>query len=494
MGSYEYDVAVVGGGSAGFAAARVLAAGGARLAVIDGSSELGGLCILRGCMPTKALLHAAELRQSIRYAASWGIAASDVKLDLARLFARKDELIAAFASDRRQQLESGNWDLIRAQARFTDPHTIEFSTGGGITAAQVVIATGSEIAVPPIPGLAETGYLWSDTALRLTQLPESLIVLGGGSVGLEFAQFFARLGARVTVVQRSAHVLSQADVDVARELEAALRSEGIEIFTETQILGCALEANQKSVRIQYQGQERNITADEIFLALGRQPFLAGLNLAAAGVAQNAGGLIQANARQQTSAPHIYAAGDCCGPYEIVHLAIQQGEVAARNILGQAAAMDDRLLLSVVFTDPAVATVGLTEITAKQAGTAFVRASYPFNDHGKSMILGAQNGFVKILAAPGTGEILGAACVGPQAGELIHELMVALAQRMSVAALAALPHYHPTLAEIWTYPAEELVAVSKVETPVVRMTSDKMTGSICTDALAPQSPLISEGQR
>ncbi|MBN9694126.1 MAG: NAD(P)/FAD-dependent oxidoreductase [Verrucomicrobia bacterium] len=455
MANFDFDTVVVGGGSAGYAAARTLAEGGQRLAVIEGGREVGGLCILRGCMPTKALLHAAELRRGIREAETWGITTGEVRIDLPRMFAHKDALIGEFATYRRQQLERGRWEFIRARARWVDAHTVELDSGRRITAANFVIATGSELAPPPVPGLAEVGYLCSDTAMTLTRLPESLVVLGGGAVSLEFAQFFARLGTQVTLVQRGPHVLREADTDVARELESALRDEGIRVFTSTRIVGVDRTAEGKRLRFLYDGNELEVTAQEIFHGLGRRPAVGDLNLPAAGVALTSTSRIQVNAHQQTSVPHVWAAGDCCGPHDIVHLAILRGEVAAKNILGQSAEMDDRLLLSVVFTDPAVAMVGLTETMARAQGREFRVATYPFNDHGKSIIMGSQRGFVKLLAAKDTGEILGGACVGPHGGELIQEIVVAMDRRMTAAQLAAVPHYHPTLAEIWTYPAEEL---------------------------------------
>lgn len=454
--SNDFDAVVIGGGSAGYAAARTLAAGGARTAVIDGGAELGGLCILRGCMPTKALLHAAELRQAIREAAHWGITTGPVQVDVARMFARKDELIADFAGYRRQQLEGGRFQLIRVRAHFTDAHTLALDDGRTLRASHFIVATGSMIPPPPVPGLAEAGYLTSDDALKLTRLPASLVVIGGGAVALEFAQFFARLGTRVTTVQRGAHVLRDADEDVARELEKALRREGVELFTGTRLVRVDRGGSGVELTFEHAGETRTLSAEAILNALGRTPNTSALQLARAGV-QLDGARIVTDLRQRTSVPHIFAAGDCCGPHEIVHLAIQQGEAAAKNILQPArpVELDYRLLLNVVFTDPAVATVGLTEKAARAAGQPVLTASYPFNDHGKSMILGCQEGFVKLLADPATGEILGGACVGPQGGELIHEIAAAMAKRMTVGELAALPHYHPTLAEIWTYPAEEL---------------------------------------
>jgi pyruvate/2-oxoglutarate dehydrogenase complex dihydrolipoamide dehydrogenase (E3) component len=456
MTSEHFDAMVIGAGSAGYAAARTLSAGGAKVAVLEGAREVGGLCILRGCMPTKALLHAAELRQAFRQAEEWGITAGEVQTDLAKLFAKKDALIAEFAGYRRQQLERGKFTFLRQPGRFTDAHTLALGDGRHLSAQHFVIATGSVIAPPTVPGLAEAGFLTSDDALALRSLPKSLIVLGGGAVAVEFAQFFHRLGTQVTLIQRGHHLLRDMDEDAARELEQALRREGMTLYTGTKIVRAEATATGKRLCFEHAGGDVTVEAEEIFYGLGRTPNTAGLGLAAAGVATH-GHRIVTNLQQQTSVPHIFAAGDCCGPHEIVHIAIQQAELAARNILhpNRVETMDYRLLTTVVFTDPAVAQTGLTEREARAKGIEPLVASYPFNDHGKSMILGAKEGFVKLLADRNSGELLGGTCVGPQGGELIHEITVALSRRMTAAELAAVPHYHPTLAEIWTYPAEEL---------------------------------------
>jgi pyruvate/2-oxoglutarate dehydrogenase complex dihydrolipoamide dehydrogenase (E3) component len=274
---------------------------------------------------------------------------------------------------------------------------------------------------------------------------------------VEFAQFFARFGVQVTLLQRSAHLLRDFDPDAAGVVENVFRREGVELFTGTRLLDARTEGGLKHIAFEHAGQARTVSAEEIFHGLGRTPNTAGLNLSAAGVTLNAAGRIETDAQMRTAAPHIFAAGDCTGPHEIVHIAIQQGETAAHTILGARPprAMDYRLLISVVFTDPQVASVGLTEAAARARGREFIAASYPFNDHGKSLLMEAKDGFVKLLADPRTGEILGGTCVGPSGGELIHEIVAAMAKRMSVGEFAAIPHYHPTLAEIWTYPAEEL---------------------------------------
>ncbi len=455
---HDYDLAVIGGGSAGYAAARTAAAEGVKTVVIEGGEEVGGLCILRGCMPTKALLYAAEVMHLASHAAPWGIRASGVSFDFAQVMARKNAVIKDFADYRQQQLARGKFKFLRARARFANPHTLELSTGERLTAAHFVIATGSVVASPPLPQLDEVGYLTSDTALKLDQRPQSLIVLGGGAVAVEFAQFFARFGARVTLIQRSAHILRSFDDDAAGELEKAFRREGVNLYTGTKLRDARRVGGEKEVVFEHNGQTVCVRAGEILFALGREPNIAALGLEQIGV-QVEGRRIATNDRMQTSLPHIYAAGDCTGLHEIVHIAIQQGETAAYNILhpGQAKTVDYRLLTEVVFTEPQAAIVGLTEKRARAVGQRYLAASYPFNDHGKSIIMDVKEGFVKLLADPANGEIIGGCCVGPAGGELIHEIVAAMHKRMTVQELAALPHYHPTLAEIWTYPAEELAA-------------------------------------
>jgi pyruvate/2-oxoglutarate dehydrogenase complex dihydrolipoamide dehydrogenase (E3) component len=453
---FDYDVAVLGAGSGGYAAARTVAGHGLKTALLEGAREVGGLCILRGCMPTKALLYAAEVRHLAQRSALWGLKPAAVDFDFQKVMARKDVVIEDFAAFRRKQLSNGRFKFIRQAAKFLNPHTLETSNGERITAKSFVIATGSRVAPPPLPQLESAGYLTSDDALNLPSPPRSLIVLGGGAVALEFAQFFARFDTQVTLLQRSPQVLKGFDADASATIVEAFGKEGIRVLTGTRLLGARKSGRAKVVEFELNGQHRECEAEEILYALGRSPNTLELGLESAGVDTDQGRILT-QPTQQTTAPHIYAAGDCCGPFEIVHIAIQQGETAAHNIAHPSLrrSMDYRLLTSVVFTDPQVACVGLTEQEARSRGIACVAASYPFNDHGKSIIMDAMDGFVKLLADPATGEILGGSCVGPAGGELIHEIVVAMHKHMTVHELATLPHYHPTLAEIWTYPAEEL---------------------------------------
>ena len=454
----DFDLAILGAGSGGYAAARTAAGAGLKTVLIEGGEEVGGLCILRGCMPTKALLYAAEVMHLAGHTSPWGVQANAVHFDWTRVQARKQALIQDFADYRRQQLAGAKFHFLRAQASFADAHSLQLSTGQTLSSRHFIIATGSRVAPPPLPQLAQIGYLTSDEALKLEQLPRSLIVLGGGAVAVEFAQLFVRFGVQVTLVQRSPHILHEFDGDASSALETVLRREGITLYTGTRLLDARRVEGGKEVTFEHNGQAVSVQAEEVFFGLGRIPNIGTLHLEKAGVNVEYGRIVT-DRHMQTTAPHIYAAGDCTGLHEIVHIAIQQGEVAAHNIaLPQSPRqMDYRLLTEIIFTEPQMATVGLTEKRAHVRNIPYLTASYPFNDHGKSLIMEAKDGFVKLLADPMTGEILGGACVGPQGGELIHEIVAAMFKRMTVQELAAMPHYHPTLAEIWTYPAEDLAA-------------------------------------
>ncbi len=467
---YDYDVAVIGGGSGGYAAARTSASAGLKTVVIEGGERVGGLCALRGCMPTKALLYMAEVVHIMKHSAPFGIRAGKVSFDFKKIMARKDFLVKDFADWRVKQLTSGKFKFIRATAKFLDPHKLELTPVHSkehkpyaITAKSFVIATGSSVAPSPLCQLNDLDCLSSDSALELKKLPKSMVVLGGGPTACEFAQFFSRFGVRVTQVQRSPHVLSDFDTDASAVVENVFRREGIRLFTGTTLLDAKRKGILKTIIFEHEGKTVSGSAEELLFALGRNANTASLDLEKAGVKTKPKGCVITNKFMQTSAPHIYAAGDCTGPYEVVHIAIQQGETAGRNIIKPSSArVDYRLLTMVVFTEPQLAFVGLTEKEATARGIPFMSASYPFNDHGKSIIMNAMDGFVKLLANPKTGEIIGGQCAGPMGGELIHEIIPAMAKRMTVHEFAAMPHYHPTLAEIWTLPAEELAEKIRIK--------------------------------
>lgn len=451
-----HEIVVIGGGSAGYAAARTAHACGADVAIVD-PGPLGGLCILRGCMPTKTILRSAEIAALMRRAGEFGLSPSTVRADLAAIVDRKQRLVREFADYRIGQLRDPAYTLYEAPASFLSPHLIRVGDDQ-ITAQAFILATGSTPRTDVVPGLDHPACLTSDTLLDLRVQPESLIVLGAGPVGLELGQFFSRIGTKVTIVQRSASILSHLDDDIGFALREALEQDGLSIQTEATLHRIEGDPRRPVATYSRQGVEQTL-AGEVFLnALGRVPNLAGLNLSAAGV-KTEGGRVVVDRAMRTSQPHIFAAGDITNLYDIVHIAIQQGELAGWNARHPEAApkeFDNRLVAEVVFTDPQVAVVGLSEKACRARAIPYLAASYPFADHGKAMCLGATHGFVKLLADPEVGTLLGAQIIGPEAGELIHELIAVLYYRGTVRDLLAIPHYHPTLAEIVTYPAETIL--------------------------------------
>ncbi|MFC5051967.1 dihydrolipoyl dehydrogenase family protein [Rubritalea spongiae] len=465
MENYDFDVAVLGGGSGGYAAARTAAAAGKKVVVIDGADELGGLCILLGCMPSKALIESANRNIVVREGKEFGIDVEKSSVNQQKVIERKRWLIKDFADYRAEQLEDGRFDLVRGFGRFVDAHTLEVKEGEQtrkLTAHTVIVATGSTIFVPEIEGLAENGYLTSDDILDLADLPESMVVLGGGAIALEMAHYLDGLGTKVTVIQRSAHLLSGMDHDLADELQADLEHRGLKIECGTELKRVeSTSAGHKRVVYLKDGKEHSVETHEILAALGRKPNTGSLEAEKAGIKLNGKGGIEVSLDMQTSSENIFACGDVASPYEIVHIAIEQGEMAAENAMrymaGESdyAEMDYRLKLYGIFTDPQVAAVGMNELEAEEQGREVLVESYPFNDHGKSMIHGSKFGFVKLIADAETKEILGGSVVGPEAAELIHEIVVAMAFHSTAGQLAKIPHYHPTLSEIWTYPAEEI---------------------------------------
>jgi pyruvate/2-oxoglutarate dehydrogenase complex dihydrolipoamide dehydrogenase (E3) component len=452
-----YDFAVIGGGSAGYNAARVAAKLGKRVAVIDGARRLGGLCILRGCMPSKTLIYAAEVLHLARTGAGFGLNIRGATANMPAMHARMKRIVADFARHFVGQLESGDFDLVRSNAPFVDANTVELADGERIRSRRFLVSTGSKVCVPPLPGLETSSFWTSDDVLELDRLPRSVIILGGGFVACELAQFLNRIGTRVCMVQRSARLLREHSKDAADVVRAAFEDEGIEVHTETVIERILTGRRGASVAFRHRGKAVLRRAEHLFNALGRIPNTSGLNLPAAGVRTEARGRIPTNRWQQTSAPNVYAAGDCCGPHEIVHIAIQQGELAARHAAGAKGLkpIDESLLLNVIFTDPQVASMGWSESDLRKRETPYVSASYPFNDHGRSILMNANYGYVRVLADPATGRVLGAEIVGKDAGELIHSFTAPMAMRATVFDMLRAPWYHPTLSEIVTYPLEEL---------------------------------------
>ncbi|RKX34722.1 MAG: pyridine nucleotide-disulfide oxidoreductase [Verrucomicrobia bacterium] len=453
----HYDFIAIGGGSAGYNGARAATEHAERVAVVDGAPELGGLCILKGCMPSKTLLYVAEVLHRAKHGERLGLQIPSALPDMNRVAERKRRIIGEFADYRARQINSGNYTVYRSFARFVGPNEIELSDGARLTADRFLIGTGSVVSTPPIPGLRESKAWTSDDILDLDFVPESVIVLGGGIVAAELTQYLGRMGSRITLIQRSPHILRHHSPEAAQVIETALRDDGIEVITGTHLDQVAFDGSEYTVRFSEAGQPRVRRARHLFNALGRSPNTGKLNLEAVGVDRRENGQIVASEFQQTTAAHIYAAGDCTGPNEIVHIAIAQAEIAVRHAFGRPTdPIDTSKQVDVVFTDPQLARLGLAAAELDEQGIEYVSASYPFDDHGKAILMEATYGYVKVLADPGYGRILGAEIVGRDAGELIHIFSTVIAMNGTAADMLKASWYHPTLAEIITYPLEEIV--------------------------------------
>ena len=452
----EYDLIVIGGGSGGYAAAKTAAALEKKVAVVDGAEELGGLCILRGCMPSKTLIYIAELLHHAQQGATFGLDIPQAAVQMKAVAARKRKIIEDFASYRRDGLGSGDFDLFRQFGHFVGHNDIELADGTRLRGRKILVASGSKVNWPPIPGLSEAPVWTSDEVLDLDFVPESVIVLGAGTVGCELAHYLQRIGSRVTLIQRSPHILTGVAPDIAQVVEKVFQREGMEVITGTAVKRIETIGDDVEVVFECQGQEMRRRATNCLNALGRKPHTELLRLDQAGVRTTASGQITTNNFQQTSNPDVYAAGDCCSPHEIVHIAVQQGEVAAKHALQvEVEAIHYNHLLHVIFTDPPIATAGFSEKQLQQAGRDYLSAQYSFDDHGKSILMEALDGFARVFADPCSGEILGAEIVGKDAGELIHCFSIALTMKATVFDLMRAPWYHPTLAEMLTYPLEEI---------------------------------------
>ena len=449
MTDYDLDLLVIGGGgSGGFTAATTAMKSGARVGMVE-MGRLGGLCILAGCMPTKSLLHsAADLKargESGRQA--YPQVAARMRATVEYLAGHREDAVAA-------KLAQG-LILHQGRARFRDSHTVEVDDKP-ISAAAVVVATGSTERIPELPGLEQVGFLTSDDWLQLETLPSSLIVLGGGNVALELAQYAARMGVKTTILQRSGHLLSKEAPQVGGLLAEVLGAEGVEIFTDTELIEAALDPAGKAVRFKHQGGEQSVAAQEILVALGRRAQVDDLGLEAAGV-ELARGAIKVDRQMRTSAPHIFAAGDVTGVNMVVNLAIVQGEVAGYNAThDQPREIDDAVLPRAVFTDPQFARVGLNGAECQRAGLEFVETSMELGGIGVARTYPQPlKGFMAMRAGKEDGKILGAEIVAPHASLMIHEVAVAMKLGGAPADIADIPYAHPCLSELVNFTAYRL---------------------------------------
>jgi mercuric reductase len=445
-GDADYDLLVLGAGSAAFAAAIRGRDAGHRVALAE-AGTLGGTCVNVGCVPSKALLAAGAAYWAAGHHPFAGITTSAGPVDLASLAAQKAELVSALRQEKYADLvEAYGFDVLPGHAAFTGPGTVEVA-GRVIRPAAVLIATGASPAVPPIPGLAEAGFLTSTTALDLKTVPERLAVIGANAIGLELGQFFLHLGSRVTFLDVADRIAPFEEPEVSQALTRVLAGQGATIHAQAQVLAVEREGDVRRVRAIAGGAEIVIDADEVLVATGRRPNTAGLGLAAAGVATNGRGAVVTDAQLRTANPRVWAAGDVTGAPQFVYVSAYEGALAAGNaLLGEARESDLAGLPRVIFTTPPAAGAGLTEAQARDAGYQVATSVLPATAVPRALVNHDTSGVTKLVADATTGAILGASVVGEGAGDVIQSAVLAIRHHITTAELAATFHPYLTMAE------------------------------------------------
>lgn len=471
----DRELVVIGGGPGGYAAAFLAADLGFRVAIVDRESRLGGVCLLRGCIPSKALLHVARAMAEVRELRQWGVEYGDPKIELARLRSRKDEVLATLTGGLAQLAKKRNVELIRASARFKDSHTLELAPVNGqqppegqLRFEHCIIATGSRPAVPPAFRVDSARVMDSTDALEVPDVPPTLLVVGGGYIGLEMGVVYAALGSRVTVVELTEGLLPGADRDLVRPLQKKLESVFDAIYLQTKV--AQLRVKNGGVEVVLEGQvQKTCRFDKVLVAVGRRPNSDELGLENTKVQVNSQGFIVVDEQLRTADPSISAIGDVVGQPMLAHKAAHEGKTAVEALAGRSVAFEPRAIPAVVFTDPEIAWTGITETEAKQKGVPYEVAVFPWAASGRAQAVGRTEGLTKWIVDRTSGRIIGCGIVGPGAGDLIGEATLAVEMGAAVQDIAETIHPHPTLCETLGFAAEVLLGTA---TDIYRPRSSK----------------------
>ena len=448
-----YDVGIIGGGPGGYVAAIKAAQLGGNVCLIE-KGEWGGTCLNRGCIPTKTLFAVANLATQVQEAPDFGVHISgEATIDYPQVLAHKNAVIGQLTGGIAQLLKANKVDTLNGTATLTDKNAISVSKSDGTTeqlhAKNVIIATGSEPAEPPVFEIDENQVLTTTGILNLTELPESLLIVGGGVSGCEFAAIFNALGCKVTVLELLPTILATEDVQVIRHIQLFMKRKGITIHTGTKLTHVK-KSDESVTAVLASGEE--FTAEKILVSIGRRYNTEGIGLEKVGVRTD-GGKIIVDTRLQTNIPGIYAVGDVASRYLLAHVASAEGKIAAQNCLGNPAEMDYQVIPWCVFTLPEIGHVGMTEKEATDEGYEVKIGRFPYAANGKALGLRETDGFVKTVSDADSGDILGVHIVGAQASTLIHEAAVAVRLGASAADIAHTVHAHPTLSEMVMESAE-----------------------------------------
>lgn len=443
----QYEVVVIGGGPGGYTAALHAAELGKKTALIE-ADYLGGTCLNRGCIPSKTWLKHAEVIESIEKARDWGIECGNVVISLEKMKKRKDDVIGRLRKGIAYLLRQGKIDLFEGYGSVQSVHRVSVSINSGgqedLQAEKIIIATGSSPVVPPIKGLDSVQFDTSDTIFELEQIPKSVVIIGGGVIGVEFACIFASLKAEVTIIEMADRIIPSEDEDASKVLTKLLKKKGIKIHTSTRVT--ATESNdtlKKTVCAGKDGHEFSVESDTLILSVGRKPNLSAVKEIEL---EYDGPFVKVNERMETSIPSIYAIGDVVGGYQLAHVASAEGIVAAANAAGLTEKMDYKVVPRCIYTLPEVASVGLTESEAKAKGLEVRTERFDHVGNGKALAVGETNGFVKIVYDEIYGEIVGVTMVGPSVTEMISEASAFMFLEGTVEEVAKMIHPHPSVTE------------------------------------------------
>jgi probable pyridine nucleotide-disulfide oxidoreductase len=452
METEYYDDIIIGSGKAGKTLAPALVADGRKTALVERSlNMIGGGCINIACIPTKTMVASANVANAVRNSAAYGVNANAPIVELADVIRRKQSVVESMRDMNLHNLETAlGHELIIGKGRFVAPKIVEVIGDGTnrlLTAERFFINTGTHPLIPSVPGLKEAGFLTSESLMELEQLPEHLIILGSGYIGLEFAQMFRRFGCRVTVIGQSGQILSQQDPDMAIAVQTILERDGIEFLLKAKVLRVERVDNATKLQLQVADQEMELQGSHLLVAVGRAPTTDGLNLSAAGVGIDARGFIQVNDRLETNVPGIWALGDINGGPEYTHVSLDDYRIVKANLIdGGNRSTRDRPIPSCLFIDPELAHVGLTETEAQQKGYAIRVMKLDASAIPRAKTLGQTDGLLKAIVDTETDQILGCSLLCHEAGEVISTVQIVMQAQMHYTVLRDGVLTHPTMTE------------------------------------------------
>lgn len=437
-----YDVAILGGGPGGYEAAIRCAQYGLKTALIE-ARDLGGTCLNWGCIPTKTLLHSAEVYETALEAKNHGVSTGEVSFDYGVMAANKDALVGSLRNSISILQKKYGVTVIKGFGILKDARTIAVGDTT-VHANQIILATGSKPSRPPIPGIDGENVMTSDEVLAMTECPESMVIIGGGVIGMEFATLYATLGKKVTVVEMMPTILPGVDIDIVQKISLVLEQKGIEIITGAKVL--SIEGGSAvTVNYSLNGIEESVTRACCVVSVGRSPMTEKIGLEENGIRMDRG-FVTVDDHMRTSVPAIYAIGDITGKIQLAHVATAQGMVAAANCAGKNETMDYRIVPSCIYTSPEIASVGMTADQAVKAGKTVKTGFFDVTSNGKAMVMGAQVGMVKLVTDAQTGEIFGVQILAPRATDMIGEVAAVMKCEGTIEELAATIHPHPTVCE------------------------------------------------